>query len=87
MEFTYKYNKDGLLIEEDEIRDIKVNGSDSKSKTRYTDYKLDSYGNWTQRKRTEDSKVEGIPQYNIPKAEYTFVNIEYRTITYYPNPK
>lgn len=83
MTFTYKYNSDGLLIEENETRDIKGAGTDSRSRRLYSGYKVDSTGNWIERKITEKSKTEALPTFNIPENKYTLVSVQTRTITYY----
>lgn len=83
MTYAYKYDDNGNVVEINKTRDIRGAGSDSKSRIVYTDFKFDSEGNWTERKATNNSKTDPIPQYNLPGETYTLVNIEYRTITYY----
>ena len=83
MEFIYKYDDAGVLIQTDETRDIKGAGTDSKSITLFTDYKFDNKGNWTERKATVKSRTDAQPKYNIPEKEYILVSVETRTITYH----
>ena len=83
MKYKYRYDDAGTLFEVNETRDIKGAGADSKDRIVYSDYKFDSMGNWTERKSTTYSNVDGMPQYNIPAKSYTFVNLEFRTIIYY----
>jgi hypothetical protein len=73
----------GNEIEVRKTRDIKGAGSDSKERILHSEMKFDSFGNWTERKTTRYSETEGNPQYKIPPQKYIFVNLSYRTITYY----
>lgn len=81
--YTYAYDKKGLLIESVEDRDIKGKGTDSITKRVYSDYMIDSQGNWTKRKAHVFYSNEGIREYNIAPEKYDYLNEEYRTITYY----
>lgn len=83
MTYKYKYDDVGTLVEVAKTRDIKGAGSDSKEKIVYSDFKFDAAGNWTERKSTNYSKSDPIPQYNIPARTDTLVGVEYRTFTYY----
>jgi hypothetical protein len=73
--FIYKYDARGNLAETLTDRDIKGPGTDSKSRTVYSDYKIDAQGNWTQRKSTWHFEVNGQPK--VSAMMY------YRTIIYY----
>lgn len=83
MKYSYKYNSAGILIEENETRDLKVAGTNSKSSTVYSEIEFDDYGNWTKRKVTKKTKVDAWPIYNLPETEYTLVSIQSRSITYH----
>ena len=82
---THSFTLDGKgnVVEVNKTRDIKVSGSDSKTRTTYTELKFDATGNWTQRKSTSYSENDAMPEYNMPASTDTLVNVEYRTITYY----
>lgn len=73
--FIYKYDAKGNLIETFQDRDIKGPGTDSETRTVYSDYKVDSQGNWTQRKSTSYFEVNGEPKVSA--------TMYYRTIIYY----
>lgn len=73
--FTYKYDEKGNLIEQSKDRNVKKYGVDRNTKTIYSEYKIDSQGNWTQ--RTETSYIKEKRESVIAKSIY------YRTITYY----
>jgi hypothetical protein len=83
MTYKYKYDDVQTLVEVAKTRDIKGAGSDSKEKIVYSDFRFDAAGNWTERKSTNYSKSDPIPQYSIPARTHTLVDIEYRTFTYY----
>ena len=83
MTYSFKYDDKGNVVEVNKTRDIKGAGSDSKERITYTELKFDSVGNWTERRTTNYSKTDPMPQYNIPAKTYTLVNVEFRTLTYY----
>lgn len=70
----YKYDEKGNLIERsDEQKGKGEFGTDSKSRTVYSNYKIDSQGNWTERKTTlyyEDS-------------DEPYVSMDYQVFTYF----
>jgi hypothetical protein len=83
MTYSFTYDDKGNVVEVKKTRDIKRNGSDSRDRIIYSEFKFDNVGNWTERKTTTYSETESMPQYNIPAQTYTFVNVEFRTLTYY----
>ena len=83
MTYAFKYDAKKNVVEVNKIRDIKGAGSDSTERIIYTELRFDSAGNWIERKSTRYSKVDAMPQYNVPAQSYTFVNFESRTLTYY----
>jgi len=73
-EYTFTNDANGLAIRE---VDVDFDFDDKKTSVySYSDYKLDSHGNWTQRKRTsyKDKDAKKIDK----------IEIEHRQITYYP---
>lgn len=83
MTYSYKYDDKGNEIEVFKTRDIKGAGSDSKERIVHSEMKFDSVGNWTERKTSRYTETEGNAQYKIPPQKYTFVDVQYRTITYH----
>jgi YD repeat-containing protein len=83
MTYSFTYDDKGNIVEVNKTRDIKGEGSDSKDRITYTEFKFDHVGNWTERKITTYSETDPMPKYNIPAKTYTFVNVEFRTLTYY----
>ena len=83
MTYSFTYDDKGNVIEVKKTRDIKVAGSDSKERITYTEFKFDHVGNWTERKTTNYSETDPMPQYKIPAKTYTLVDVEFRTLTYY----
>jgi hypothetical protein len=70
---VYKYDAKGNLIEETQSQKGKGEfGSDSKSRTVYSDHKVDAQGNWTERKST-----------NYYEGGEPYVSMDYRVITYF----
>jgi|GEM_PF-3292711 len=80
---SYRYDDHGNLVEKKSTRDIKGDGSDSVDRTVYSDIKVDSHGNWIEQKVTTYSKTKGFAKYNLAPENSTFVDIEYRDISYY----
>jgi hypothetical protein len=72
---TYEYDVKGNLIVESENRDIIGEGMDSTSKTKYSDYKMDSQGNWIERRSSYF--------YEGTEMKFKTKKIEHRTISYY----
>lgn len=83
MTYSFTYDDKGNVVEVNETRDIKGDGSDSKERITYTELKFDAVGNWTERKSTRYIETDPMPQYKIPARTYTLVNVAFRTITYY----
>ncbi|HMT09147.1 MAG TPA: hypothetical protein PKA82_14175 [Pyrinomonadaceae bacterium] len=83
MTYSFSYNSNGLLIETNKTRDILGNGTDSKERIVFTDYKLDANGNWTSRRQHTFYSNEGLPKYNLPPRAYEYTYIQTRTITYF----
>ncbi|MEZ5425145.1 MAG: hypothetical protein R2747_02665 [Pyrinomonadaceae bacterium] len=74
--YSYKYDAKGNLIEELQEQKGKGEfGTDSKSRTVYSDYKLDAQGNWTERKSTLYYEGDGRT------TEY--VSMDYQVFTYF----
>ena len=83
MTYSFKYDDKNNVVEVIETRDIKGPGTDSMERITYTEMEFDAEGNWTQRKSTRYAEVDALPQYKIPAKKYTFVDMEFRTFTYY----
>jgi hypothetical protein len=81
--YSYVYDNKGNAIEVNKTRHIKGPGTDSRDQTIYSEYKFDSVGNWTTRKITTYSDSDAEPKDNIPAQKYTFVDVQWRTLTYY----
>jgi hypothetical protein len=79
---TYTYDKKGILIEELSESQFKGTGSGNTYKDTYSEYELDSHGNWTSRK-VEVLYFDGVSDKRADLAKYDNVHIERRTITYY----
>lgn len=83
MTYLYSYDSKGLLVETKKTRDILGNGTDSKERIVFTDYKLDANGNWTSRRQHTFYSDEGMPKYNLPPRAYEYTYIQTRTFTYF----
>lgn len=73
--FTFKYDDKGNLIERLDERTIKGREKNKDFKMVYSDYKLDSKGNWIERRQTWHLYTQGQPAI----VETVF----YRTIVYF----
>lgn len=72
----YKYNDKGELVEQSEDQKGKSEfGTNSKSRTVYTEYKFDAQGNWIQRKSTL--------RYESGGEATEYVSMDYQVFTYY----
>lgn len=71
---TFKYDARGNLSEKlDEQKGKGEYSGDSKTRTVYSGYKIDAYGNWTERKTTV--YYEGEPK--------PYISMDYQVITYF----
>ncbi|MEZ5424305.1 MAG: hypothetical protein R2682_14590 [Pyrinomonadaceae bacterium] len=79
----YKYDKNGLLVEDLSERNIKGPGSDSTDRSVYSDYKVDDHGNWVERRKTYHSEIQGLPEYNIKPSKWDIERLEFRSFVYF----
>ncbi len=79
----YKYDRNGLLVEDLEERNIKGPGTDSTGRKVYSDYKIDDHGNWVERKVTYYYEDRGLPEYNIKASKWDIETLEFRSFVYY----
>jgi hypothetical protein len=80
---TYTYDQKGFLIES--LRDSYFKGASTHGtrKTIYSEYRVDSHGNWISRRVQVLDFGQGSPEQKPGQAKYDTIHIEYRTITYY----
>lgn len=81
--YKFKYDKNGLLIELIEERNIKGPGRDSIKRTVFSEYVIDDQGNWTAREAHIFYTGSAMPEYNSPEEKYDTIRAEYRTLTYH----